>query len=188
LLSACSDQRIVNYLRNGKQIAVTVTPTNPFLKAIIITALDTGMRKGELSSLTWKDIEFVQNEIQIRAFNTKTASKRNVGMTSRVSRELASLWELSPKEIDALVFGASEFKKSFATAVRVAQLNDFRFHDLRHTAVTRMVAAGMPIPEIMKISGHSNMETFLRYVNQSNTTTQLHANALERYLATNNQD
>jgi integrase len=185
LLSACSDERIVNYTRKGKQIVVTVIPTNPYLKAIIITALDTGMRKGELSSLTWKDVDFALNEIQIRAFNTKTGSKRNVGMTSRVSRELASLWELSPKKIDALVFGSSEFKKSFATAVRVAQLKDFRFHDLRHTAVTRMVAAGMPIPEIMKISGHSKMETFLRYVNQSNTTTQLHANALERYLAGN---
>jgi hypothetical protein len=48
-----------------------------------------------------------------------------------------------------------------------------------------MVAAGMPSPEIMKISGHTKMETFLRYVNQSNKTTQLHANALEKYLAAN---
>jgi hypothetical protein len=48
-----------------------------------------------------------------------------------------------------------------------------------------MVTAGMPIPEIMKISGHTKMETFLRYVNQNNTTIQLHANALEKYLAAN---
>lgn len=143
------------------------------------------MRKGELLTLTWNDVNFDRNEIQIRAFNTKTGSKRNVGMTSRVSCELTQLWELSSKNVDARVFGFGEFKHSLATAVRVAELSDFRFHDLRHTSVTRMVAAGMPIPEIMKISGHSKMETFLRYDNQNNTTTQLHANALERYLAAN---
>ena len=182
LLSACTNERTINYKRKGKEITATVTPTNPYLKAIIITALDTGMRKGELLSLSWKDVNFALNEIQIRAFNTKTGSKRSVGMTSRVSNELMQLWELSPKKMDGLVFGIGEFKKSFATAVKMAELKDFRFHDLRHTAVTRMVAAGMPIPEIMKISGHSKMETFLRYVNQNNTTTQLHVNALERYM------
>ena len=106
-------------------------------------------------------------------------------MISIICSRLIELWELSSKNKDARVFGIGEFEHSFATAVRVAELEDFRFHDLRHTAVTRMVAAGMPSPEIMKISGHTKMETFLRYVNQSNKTTQLHANALEKYLAAN---
>ncbi len=64
-------------------------------------------------------------------------------------------------------------------------MEDFRFHDLRHTAVTRLVGAGLPVAEIMKISGHSKMETFLRYVNQNNNITQRHVSALETYLDAN---
>jgi integrase len=101
LLLACSNERRVTYTRGGKEITATVFPGNPYLRAIIITALDTGMRRGELLTMTWNDVNFPMNEIQIRAFNTKTGSKRSVGMTSRVRNELNKLWELSSKNKDA---------------------------------------------------------------------------------------
>lgn len=143
------------------------------------------MRKGELLKLQWQDVDFPLNKIEIRAFNTKTGTRREVGMTSRVREELKKLWLHSPKEMDGSVFGLGDFKKSFARVVRLAELEDFKFHDLRHTAITRMVASGMPIAEIMKITGHTQIKTFLRYVNQTNNITQRHVNALEKYFADN---
>jgi integrase len=76
------------------------------------------------------------------------------------------LWEHSEKRREDLVFGITTgVKRSFATACRIAGITDFRFHDLRHTAITWMLEAGMPHAKVMKISGHTQMSTFLRYLN-----------------------
>lgn len=185
LLAVCSDDRSITYNRAGKQITATSQGSSPYLKAILILALDTGMRKGEILKLKWSDVDFNFNEITVLAENTKTATKRTVGMTARVKSELEKLWSNSPNKISDPVFGIADFKKSFATALRLASIDDLKFHDLRHTAITRLVASGLPVPEIMKISGHTQMTTFQRYVNPNTDTTQRHANALELYLAAN---
>lgn len=56
-------------------------------------------------------------------------------------------------------------KRAWKSACRLADIKDLHFHDLRHTAVTRLVATGLPSAEIMRISGHKQAKTFLRYVN-----------------------
>ena len=100
------------------------------------------------------------------AFNTKTAKPRIVGMTQRVYAELTRLWEQSPKDSDELVFGVKDnITRSFTSACRDAKIEGFRFHDCRHTAITRMIQAGLSPMEVMKVSGHTQMNTFARYVN-----------------------
>ena len=79
-------------------------------------------------------------------------------------------WQNSAKGQTALVFGASDFKKGFRNAAADAGLFDVHFYDLRHTAVTRMLERGISPPLVMKISGHTQQMTFLRYVNQSETS------------------
>jgi integrase len=65
-----------------------------------------------------------------------------------------------------LVFGVKDtVKRSFASACRDAGIEGFHFHDCRHTAITRMIQAGLSPMEVMKISGHTQMNTFARYVN-----------------------
>ena len=87
-------------------------------------------------------------------------------MTPRVREELEKLHEKVRKSPDDRVFGINDnFKKSFMGVCEDAKITGLTFHDLRHTAITRMVQAGIPIPEIMKISGHTQMSTFARYVN-----------------------
>lgn len=132
------------------------------LKALIITAVDTAMRKGEIIKLRWRNVDFQMRTITIIALNSKTAKARQVGMTQRVYDELQNLWEISPKSSDELVFGIKDnFKKSFASACSDADINEFRFHDLRHTAITRMIQAGLSPMEVMKVSGHTQMTTLL---------------------------
>ena len=185
LLAACTGKRTLTYRRKGKTVTAIVDTNLEYLRSIIVCALDTAMRKGEILKLVWRDIDFINGEIRICAFNTKTASERIVGMTSRLKAELNRLWESSPHNRDALVFGINDFKKSFKTVMETALIEKLTFHDLRHTAISRLVEMRLPTAEIMKISGHRQTQTFLRYVNPSRETTQRHAEALERYLEEN---
>ena len=152
------------------------------LRPLIITALDSAMRRGELLKLQWKDVNFDAQTITVTAMNSKTAKARNIGMTPRVSSELSKLWEKSPQDFTELVFGIKDtVKNSFASACREAKIEEFRFHDFRHTAITRMIQAGLAPMEIMKISGHSQMTTFARYVNPDTSAVQRIADRLSAY-------
>ena len=187
LLNACEGERTITYKRNGKEVATTMKVGRELLKALIITAVDTTMRKGEIIKLRWQDVDFPMRTITIIAFNSKTAKAREVGMTPRVYDELKNLWEQSPKSFDELVFGIkNNFKKSFASACSDAVIKDFRFHDLRHTAITRMIQAGLSPMEVMKVSGHTQMNTFARYVNPNTESVKRIADVLSNYHANEN--
>jgi integrase len=166
LIEACNEFVMLEYERSGKKITAKAKSNREHLKPLIIAALDTAMRFGELTKLCWRDVDFDKRTINILAFNTKTAKTRSVGMTERVFVELSQLWKQSPRDLDALVFGIkNNVKRSFTSACRDAKIEGFHFHDCRHTAITRMIQAGLSPMEIMKISGHTQMNTFARYVN-----------------------
>lgn len=181
LLKACTDEREVEYERSGKKIKATIKGGREILKAIIITALDTAMRKGELLTLKWKDVNLELGIITVRAMNTKTAKPREIGITKRVYEELSNLWAISPKDENIKVFGVTDIKKSFTGACSDAKIKGFTFHDLRHTAITRMVNAGLPPMEIMKVSGHTQWTTFARYVNPNKQAVKTIADVLSQY-------
>jgi integrase len=84
---------------------------------------------------------------------------------------------------EGLVFGITDtIKTAFGSACEDAKLEDFRFHDCRHTATTRMIASGSSHTEVMKIAGHTQLKTFLRYLNITPETTRRVANNLNTYL------
>jgi integrase len=154
------------------------------LKSVLICAMDTAMRRGEIFKMRWLDVSFGTGEIYIPQTNTKTEESRTVGITPRLRRELDLLWEASPKDKDSLVFGITDtIKTAWKTACEMANLVDFRFHDCRHTATTRMIASGSPHTEVMKITGHSQLKTFLRYLNITTETANKVASNLHSYLS-----
>lgn len=181
LLTACMAEREIKYNRKGKPIKATLKNGGELLRGLIVAALDTGMRKGELFKLCWKDVDFSRRVIKVTAFNSKTAKPRDVGMTQRVFDELERLWAISSKDRVDLVFGVADIKKSFSTACDEAGISGLQFHDFRHTAITRMVNAGLPPMEIMKISGHTQWTTFARYVNPSEESVKRIADVLTQY-------
>jgi integrase len=153
------------------------------LKAVLICALDTAMRRGEIFKMKWEDVNFILNEIHTPQTNTKTEDARIVGITPRLRNELDLLWETSPKDKSMLVFGITNtIKTSFTSACKEANILDFRFHDCRHTATTRMIASGSPHTEVMKITGHTQLKTFLRYLNITTETATRVATNLSDYL------
>jgi integrase len=152
------------------------------LKAIIICALDTGMRQGEIFSLKWKNINFDEQVVTIEAFNTKTMKERQVFMTSRLKRELLNLYSLSIRDLDDLVFGIQDnCKKAFNSARKISGLSDLRFHDLRHTAATRLIQQNIPLQEVGRILGHTQANTTYRYVNANIDTARRAALALDNF-------
>lgn len=136
------------------------------LVPIIIFAIETGCRRGEIQKLRWRDVNLTGRVIKIESSNTKTLKSRLVPISARLRETLAQLRQNQLRPASP-VFGGADFKRSFAAACSDAKLKDVHFHDLRHTAITRMLQAGISPPLVMKISGHTQQKTFLRYVNQS---------------------
>jgi integrase len=152
------------------------------IKPIIICAIDTGMRRGEILKLKWADLDFDNQLIMIEAFNTKTMRERQVAMTKRLASELRSIYERSTKEADALIFGITDnVKKAFNSARKIAELPDVRFHDLRHTHATRLVAAHIPLSEVGRVLGHTQANTTYRYVNANIETVRRTAAVLDEF-------
>jgi integrase len=152
------------------------------LRPIIITAVDTAMRRGELFKLRWRDVDFAKGTITVIATNSKVERERCIGMTPAVRRELTSLWNASAKDENALVFGIKDtIKTAFASACKQAKLEDLRFHDFRHTAISRMIAAGQSPVVVQLISGHTQYKTFMGYVNPDTTSLVGAAEALAKY-------
>lgn len=148
------------------------------LKAIVICALDTGMRRGEILSLRWGDVDLEKRRINIQAMNTKTLRSRSVFITARLLKELESLPRRDPK---TRVFGVTDtVKRSWATAKRIAGIDDLKFHDLRHTCATRLVQGGLPLAEVSRILGHTSIVTTFRYANIDDSALDRAVSILER--------
>ena len=180
--------RILSFEEESRLLAV-FTGRRTHLKPIFICALDTAMRSGEIFKMRWRDVDIVKGEIRIPQTNTKTEESRTVGITSRLKAELEVLWEMSSKEQDQIVFGITDsIKHAWKTACSLANVQDFRLHDCRHTATTRMIASGSPHTEVMKITGHSQMKTFLRYLNITTETANKVATKLSNYLTERSVD
>jgi integrase len=164
--------------------AIDAEPKRAHLKGICLLALDCALRRGEIFTLRWSDIDLVRRTVTVRAFNSKTARSRTVAMTIRVFQELERLWQESRQDTNALVFGVSvTIKTAWRKICRDAGIRDFHFHDCRATAISRMIAAGMPPAEVMRVSGHTTLRAFYVYVRTDIDTAYRAASALDAYLA-----
>lgn len=160
------------------------------LRPIVIAALDTAARQGELFQLKWSDVDRSRLLIRLTSYKGKRTTFRKVAMTERLASEIEMLWAVSDKNPDTLVFGiVNNVKNGWATVCKNAGIEDLRFHDLRHTATTNMVRAGVSMTamgkmgispsEVMKLTGHTQPVTFARYVNTNEETASRLAEALD---------
>lgn len=150
------------------------------LRPIIICALDTGMRRGEIFKLKWADIDFRSGLITIQAFNTKTMRERQVAMTTRLSEQLLAMSEYASRS--DLVFDiTTSVKTAFNKLKKKVGLADLRFHDLRHTHATRLVSKQVPLSEVGRMLGHTQANTTFRYVNANVETARRAAAVLDEF-------
>jgi len=142
-----------------------INASNSYLKPIIIFALNTGCRKGEILSLEWeKHVDLKHGFILLDV--TKNGERREIPINQTLRETLKKL----PRRFDSThVFTDKEgnrfqdIKGSFKSALRRAGIKDFRFHDLRHTFASHLVMAGVDITTIKELLGHKTLTMTLRY-------------------------
>lgn len=132
------------------------------LKPIVVIALNTGMRKGEILSLKWEQISFASR--QIRVEGTKSGKARLIYINDVVSEVLEKLRSKNGQEE---LFQVKDVKRSFKTACRRAGIEDLRFHDLRHTFASRLVENGVDLITVRDLLGHSSVRITQRYTHSN---------------------
>jgi integrase len=139
---------------------------HPLLPAITTLALETAMRLGELLNMEWRDINFKTRTVSIPL--TKTDTPRVIPLSTNAIETLHAI----PRHItDERLFRcwkkADSFEKTFRRAVVEARLENFRFHDLRHTATSRLAQRLPNVIELSAITGHASLQMLKRYYHVS---------------------
>jgi integrase len=141
---------------------------NPHLAAIVTLALNTGMRLGEIMGLTWERVDFSRGVLLLE--RTKSGRRREVLMTTEAD---AVLNTIPGDKVEGLVFRRDDGRRwgsirtAFDQACRRAKLNDFRFHDLRHTYASHFMMRGGNLIELRDLLGHADIKMTTRYAHLS---------------------
>jgi len=157
-----NNQRL-RYLEK-EEIETLLANCHNYLKPIVITALNTGMRKGEILKLKWHDIDFRRDIIYL--FDTKNGEKSQLPMNMEVKTALIKVRKhpQSPYIFCSKAgkpFG--DIKKSFLTALTNSGIINFRFHDLRHTFASHLVMLGVDLNTVRELLRHKTIQMTLRY-------------------------
>lgn len=165
---------------------------NDYIYLLTLFGVDTGMRQGEIMALQWGDVDLQNGRVTVRALNTKTLRERTLQLSRRVLIELqarrARLVATDAEATRERIFeNLKDFPKDgFNNAVKRAGLADFRFHDLRHTWITRLIEAGMPIAQVGRLAGHTQISTTYRYVSQTSGSAEQAAGLIDTINARHN--
>jgi len=147
LITVCNDRRLKH------------------LRPIIITALNTGMRRGEILSLTWDQVDLRHGFILLNV--TKNGERREIPINQTLRETLQGLTRRldTPYVFHDPITGKpyKDIKHSFTSACKKAGINNFHFHDLRHTFASHLVMAGVDITTVKELLGHKTLSMTLRY-------------------------
>jgi integrase len=132
---------------------------NPWMKPMVLLALETGMRRGELLQLKWADINLQNRTATL--WETKNGDRRVVPLSSKAIDTLQKV----PRSLCGRIFPLSKAaqSKAFKEALKRSKLDDLHFHDLRHTAITNMAKKLPNVIELAAVSGHKSLRMLQRY-------------------------
>ena len=167
----------VRYLKDTEREALLAACREsswPRLYLLVLMAITTGARRGELLSIRWCDMDLERGEARVGedldAFETKNSDARTLILLPAV---LAELGKFKPKDqttSTALVFRsrlrpsqAFHMKAAWSEALAAAGIKDFRFHDLRHTCASYAAQQGASLLELADLLGHRTMLMVKRY-------------------------
>lgn len=179
------DNRRVRYLMPD-EVARLLAESPGWLRPIVLTAVHTGMRKEELLSLTWEQIN--SRERTIHLVRTKNGRARTLPITDELWKTLSAL----PRRLHSpFVFAREDgsryvkerIRGAFERALRRARIEDFHFHDLRHTFASNLVMAGVDLLTVKELLGHRTMDMTVRYAHLAPSHTRGAVLALEKALS-----
>jgi integrase len=139
---------------------------SPHLLSVVIMALSTGARKNEILSLQWKNVDLKRATITIE--ETKNGESRTIPIHGEALRYLTGLWQYGRNKGE-YVFCRSDIdqpvciRSGWRFAVKKAKIDNFCFHDLRHTAASYFAMNGATLTDIAEILGHKTIQMTKRY-------------------------
>lgn len=132
---------------------------NLHVKPLVLFALETAMRRGEILGMEWKDLDRAKRTLRIPS--TKTGIPRTIPLTMQAMEILKGQFERnSPRPFPLTV---DSFDMAWKRLIRRSGINDLHFHDLRHEAITSFFERGLTMPEVALISGHRDPRMLFRY-------------------------
>ncbi len=158
------DSRRLRYL-SVEECRELISACSVHVQPIVITALNTGMRRGEILSLTWDRVDLRHGFILLDV--TKNGDRREIPITDTLRATLQGL----TRRLDVpYVFydpntgkPYQAVKRSFQTALKRVKIQDFHFHDLRHTFASHLVMSGVDLTTVKELLGHKTLTMTLRY-------------------------
>jgi integrase len=144
------------------------------LKPLVLLAINTGMRRGELFGLRWRDVGLAGRRITITAANAKSGTARHIPLNSE-ALDVLTAWRARAGDApaDSLVFPGREGREldgvrgAWEDVLKRARIeggsHGFRWHDLRHHFASRLVMAGVDLNRVRELMGHATMAMTLRY-------------------------
>ncbi|MGM0575081.1 MAG: tyrosine-type recombinase/integrase [Myxococcota bacterium] len=161
LLRACADSR------------------NPYLYPVVVLALSTGMRKGEVMGLRWRDVDLERGRVVLH--ETKNGERRVVPLVGKAREVMREHAKVRAMDTDLLFPGRRprnggarkpmNLRKPWVDALEAAGIEDFRFHDLRHSAASYLAMNGATPSEIAAVLGHKTLQMVKRYAHLSDAHT-----------------
>jgi integrase len=140
-----------------------------YLRPIVLVALNTGMRRGELLGLKWSDVSFGNKLVTVTAATAKSGQTRRLPLNTE-ALEVLTTWRAQHKSdpVDAHVFKKRgerllQINVAWTAVTKAAGLPDFHFHDCRHHFASRLVQAGVDLNTVRELLGHSEIAMTLRY-------------------------
>jgi integrase len=140
----------------------------PWLRDLVLFALHTGMRMGEILELTWRGVDFTRRTVTV--FRSKNGERRTIPVNETVLHVLKEKSKVRSLALDRVfcskVFTPMEsghLRRSFRLALSKAKIEEFHFHDLRHTFATRLVQAGIDLYKVQQLLGHKSPIMTQRY-------------------------
>lgn len=137
------------------------------VQVMILLSLHTGVRRGELFTLDWQDINFTERMLTVRGENAKSGQTRRIPLNS-VVLEAVRLWHEQTGG-EELVFrgkGGKRFdnaNSAWEALLKDAKISSFRWHDMRHSFASKLVIAGVDLNTVRELLGHVDLLTTLRY-------------------------
>jgi len=134
---------------------------SPFMKSVVLFAVETGMRRGEILRAKWADVNRTESTLHIPV--TKNGHPRTIPLSPGAMKVLEGI--SGEHRAGDLIFPVSgeAVKRVWQRLVRRAGIEDLHFHDLRHEAVSRFFEMGLSVPEVALISGHKDPRMLFRY-------------------------
>jgi integrase len=158
------NNRRLRYL-NKEECKTLINACANHLKPIVITALNTGMRKEEILSLKWDNVDLKNDFILLDI--TKNGERREIPINGTLHDTMTNI--LRRVDVPYVFYDGTTGRRfnniqtSFTTAFTKAKIRDFRFHDLRHTFASHLVMAGIDVTTIKELLGHKTLTMTLRY-------------------------